>query len=85
MKTELVKQIESVLEQTGRPLNLKEAAEYLNLSKTCLYHLTSARKIPFYKPNNKKIYFLKEDLRAWLLQRKISSNSELDSKAERGE
>ena len=51
--------IESLLEATNptKPLTLKEAAEFLDLSQSHLYKLTSERKIPHFKPNGKKIYF----------------------------
>ena len=47
-------------------LSLREAAEYLDMSKSSIYKLTSSRSINFTKPNRGKIYFNKEDLDQWV-------------------
>jgi excisionase family DNA binding protein len=46
--------------------SLEEASEYLGVSTSYLYKLTSTKKIPHYIPTGKKIYFKKEELTAWL-------------------
>jgi excisionase family DNA binding protein len=48
-----------------RYLDIEEAAEYLDLSVSWLYKLTSARKIPFYKPG-RSLRFKPEDLDEWM-------------------
>ena len=60
--------IESLLEATNqtKPLNLLDAAKFLDLSRSHLYKLTSERKIPHFKPNGKKIYFDRSELVQWL-------------------
>ncbi len=50
-----------------RVLTFKEACEYIDLSPSYVYKLTSAGIIPFSKPNGKKIYFDREKLDEWLL------------------
>jgi len=67
--------------QTEKPLTLEEACEYLCLSKGFVYKLTSSGLISHYKPNNKKIYFTKADLDAYLLRHRVKSNSEVDEAA----
>ena len=59
-------------------LSFKEALKYLNVSDSFLYKMTSARKITFFKPSGKLIYFKKEDLDKWLLQNKIKSVEETE-------
>lgn len=54
-------------------LSFKEAAQYLDLSESSLYKLTSESKITFHKPNGGKLYFEKSDLNNWMLQNKIKS------------
>ena len=54
-------------------LTLKEAANYLSVSESTLYKMTSARTITFYKPNNGKIYFKRVDLNNWMLQNEVKS------------
>ena len=47
-----------------KPLTLKEAALFLNLSPKTLYGYTSKKKIPFIKRG--KLYFYLHELEAWL-------------------
>ena len=63
---------------TKNLLCFKEAIEYLNVSDSFLYKMTSARKITFFKPSGKLIYFKKEDLDDWLLQNKVKSIDETE-------
>ena len=44
-------------------LTADEAATMLDMKVSMIYSLTSRRKIPFYKPNGKKIFFKKDELR----------------------
>lgn len=46
-----------------------QAAQYLGISMSHLYRLTSRHLIAFYKPNGKLNYFKKEDLDAFVLKR----------------
>lgn len=62
-------------------LNFAEAAQYLELSHSHLYKLTSAGNIPFYKPNGKKLYFNREELNEWLLRNRNSTQEEIDQQA----
>ena len=73
--------IEQLLQQDERPLSFSEAAEYLDVSKSHLYKLTHKNLITFFKPNGKKIYFLKSDLRMWLLRNRQSTADEIEQKA----
>jgi excisionase family DNA binding protein len=58
-------------------LNFKEACEYLEVSSSHLYKLTSGGTIPFYKPNGKKIYFKLCELNNWIFQNRCSTVSEI--------
>jgi len=83
MKTQNIskelQEIKSLIsEQSIKPMSFIEAAEYLHLSKSCLYKMTSANKIPFFKPNGKKIFFLQSDLNSYILKNRIKPESELD-------
>jgi excisionase family DNA binding protein len=60
------------------PLN--EAAEFLKVSKSCLYKKTSQKQVPYYKPPGcKQIYFRKSELEEWLLSNKIKTVAELET------
>lgn len=63
-------------------LTLEEAAEYLQLSKSCLYKMTSNKEISHYVPGGKKIYFRRSELDDWVFNSKVSSVNELDFEAE---
>lgn len=74
--------IEALLhQQEDRPFTLEEAARYIGISKSHLYKLTSEKKIPHYKPQNKKIYFEKTELKNWILTNRNSSEQELEAQA----
>lgn len=59
-------------------LNFNEASQYLDLSKSHLYKLTSARAISFYRPNGKLLYFKRKELDDWLLRNRSKSVHDLD-------
>lgn len=59
-------------------LNTVEAAQLLDMSPSSLYKLTSQKRIPFYRPNGKRIYFLREEVEAWLLSKRIQTDAEMD-------
>lgn len=63
-------------------LSLDEATNYLEVSHSHLYKLTSSGKIPFYKPNNKKIYFNRKELDEWRLSNKHLCQSEIDKQTD---
>jgi excisionase family DNA binding protein len=70
---------ETLSPQSSRPLTLGEAAEYLSLSRSRLYFLTSNSLIPHYKPAGKRIYFQKSDLDAYLLRNRVKTREEIAS------
>ena len=55
-------------------LRIKEAAEYLQLSKMQMYRLTYNKTITYYKPAVKIIYFKKSDLDDYLNSGKVEKN-----------
>ena len=74
--------IENLLKaQNGRPLTLEEAADYLGFSKSYLYKLTSANKIPHYKPQGKRLYFAKSELDKWLLRNPVKTTAAIEQEA----
>lgn len=62
-------------------LNTKEASRYLMMTESNLYHLTSTSSIPYYKPNNRHLYFKRSELDQWMLQNKSSDTKETEKKA----
>lgn len=65
----------------AEPMDFKTACEYLNVSKSFLYKLTSKNQIPFYKPSGKLLFFEKAELTKWLLSKRAKPESEIDQEA----
>ena len=73
--------IERLLSANKEVLTFEEACEYMGISRSFLYKLTSTRKIPHSKPNGKMIFFEKKKLNVWLLQNGRKSKAEIKSEA----
>ena len=58
-------------------LSFDEASDFLNLSKSYLYKLTSSGQIPHYKPQGKMLYFEKSELENWLRQNPVKTNQQV--------
>ena len=54
--------------------NSEEAAKYLRIARATLYQLTHKRKIKFYQPGGKLIYFKKKDLDDWVFSSESTRN-----------
>lgn len=63
-------------------LTLTDVATLTGLSRSYLYKLTCKHLIPYYKPTGKGLYFEREEVENWLLQNRVSSEAELQAKAE---
>lgn len=61
---------------------MKEAAAYLGIAKSYLYKMTAKKKIPFYTPMGRKIYFKKSELDNWINSCRVATNDEIISKAQ---
>lgn len=66
---------------TKEVLTSDEAARYMGVSKSYLYKLTMRREIPHYKPRGKMCYFNRHELEAWLQSNRVSTEEELDRRA----
>ena len=62
-------------------LTMDEMAIYTGLSKSTLYKMTSRKEIKHYKPNNKLIYFKRDEVEAWLFSNPINTDEEITQKA----
>jgi len=88
MKTqkELQKELTEIKElltvQNDEPLNIEGACQLTGLKKSYIYKLTCLKDIPFYKPNNKKIYFSRNELMKWIFRNRHKTNSEINEQAE---
>lgn len=62
-------------------LNFSEACQYLDISESHLYKLTSRKQIPHFCPQGKKLYFKREELDIWLQRNRQSAADEIDQMA----
>lgn len=62
-------------------LTLEDVALITGYSKGHIYRLTSEQGIPHYKPNGRNLFFKKDEIEDWLLQNRISTIEEINSKA----
>ena len=62
-------------------LNFQETCKYLEVSASHLYKMTSKKEIPHFCPNQKKLYFKREELDQWLLRNRQLTHNEIESKA----
>jgi excisionase family DNA binding protein len=63
-------------------LSVEEASEYTGLSAGTLYILAHERRIPFYKPLVKKVYFKKGELDAFMFRNKRPADYEVSEQAD---
>jgi excisionase family DNA binding protein len=64
--------------QVVQPMNVDRAAEYLSISKSYLYSLTSRREIPHFKTaGGKQLTFLKADMDKWLTAHPVHTREEI--------
>lgn len=78
---EKLERIESLLSVQKSVLNLKELSNYLGLSQSHIYKLTSEGKIPFYKPSGKNIYFDRIEIDKWIFQKRNKTQNEIEGEA----
>lgn len=62
-------------------LTMDEMVVFTGLSKSTLYKMTSRKEIKHYKPNNKLIYFKRDEVEAWLFSNAINTDEEITQKA----
>lgn len=77
-----VEKLKSLLYAAKEVLNLEEAAVFLGISKSSLYKMTHNQVVPFYKPNNKMVYFEKSELLKWLRQNPVASKTQISEEAQ---
>lgn len=71
------------LPENEKPLNVEQAAQFLDVTKSHLYKLTSKGIIPHYKPTGNRIYFFREDLISFIRKGRVTPQHEIDRAASR--
>ena len=62
-------------------LNFNDACNYLDISASHLYKLTSQKSIPHFCPQGKKLYFKRAELDEWLLRNRQDCTDEIETMA----
>lgn len=62
-------------------LNFNDACNYLDISASHLYKLTSQKSIPHFCPQGKKLYFNRTELDEWLQRNRQTSSDEIETMA----
>ncbi|KJD34176.1 hypothetical protein PK35_04450 [Tamlana nanhaiensis] len=78
---EQIQQIRQEWAELLKPLKefmtVDEIADYLGLSKSAVYKITSNKEIPFYNPGGKKIYFKRVEVDTWIETSRVAPDSEI--------
>src|SRR6187549_1719192 len=61
-------------------LNFDQASNYLSLSKSTLYKMTSERNIPHFK-RGKRVYFKRNELENWLTEVRVMTRDDIEKQA----
>ena len=78
---EQLDRIENLLGTQKEILTFDEVCAYTGMSRSHLYKLTSAGKIPHSKPTGKLIFFDRSELEIWLKKNRIKTSEELEQEA----
>jgi len=83
IKNELRNLNKLIREQTinDEILDFQSACKILRCSPSYLYKLTSERKIPFFKPTGKKIYFSLIALHNWIKKKPCKTTNEIENES----
>ncbi len=65
---------------TPKIMDIAQLTEYLGLSKSHIYKLTSTHKIPHSK-RGKRLYFDKEKINEWVLENEIWTKKDIEQQA----
>lgn len=74
-------QLENNIYSTKSMLTFDEACQYLGVSESLLYKLTSTKDVPHFKPRGKMLYFSKTELDAWLSQNPVKTLAQASQEA----
>lgn len=82
---ERLEAVEAAIEMAGiakkEVLTLAELSKYTGMSRSHLYKLTMKKTIPHSKPAGKMLFFRREEIDAWLLRGRVSTDEEISRKA----
>ena len=68
------------IQVNNAPMDVKNLSEYLKLSVSAIYKLTSTSEIPHYK-SGKRLYFKKEEIEEWIFSKRIKTRDDIENEA----
>lgn len=68
--------LEQPTEQTTDFITIQQAAKMLGITVNGVYRLTHLKKIPYYRPTGKRVYFKIEDINGYLSSNRVQSEQE---------
>ncbi|MCK6639432.1 MAG: helix-turn-helix domain-containing protein [Bacteroidia bacterium] len=77
--------LDEVLELLKAPkqlMNIEQLSQYISMSKSAIYKLTSTHQIPFYRPSGKIIFFEKAEVDKWMRRNRVRSMDEIREQVE---
>ena len=72
--------VEHKLDMNKRYMTIQEVSEYTGYTISTIYHLTSRRKIRYFKPNGKTILIMRKDLEKWIESYPVEALEEIKDK-----
>lgn len=78
---EQLTKIEELLLAQKRTLTVDELSRFTGFSKSFIYKLTAAKRIPHSCPNGKLLIFDREKIQDWLLSKPVKLASDIESEA----
>jgi excisionase family DNA binding protein len=64
------------MNEANKPLNVLQAAEFLNFKVSYIYNLVFYGKLTAYRPGGKKLFFKLADLEAFAFRNKVGGHGE---------
>lgn len=71
--------LEQPTEPTTEFITIQQAANLLGVSINGVYRLTHLKKIPYYRPTGKRVYFKIEDINNYLSRNRVQSEQEQEN------
>lgn len=66
---------------TNKYMTFEQARQFLGVTRSALYTMCCRKRVPYYKPSGKALYFLQEDLEGWITSKRVKSAAEIESEA----
>lgn len=63
-------------------LTIDDVVLITGLTKGHIYKLTCSKKIPYYKPNSRLMYFDRAEIEAWMKQNRQNTQTEAEQQAQ---